>query len=970
VVSLGIAKGAIQIGLDQLQRQRQVVINSARQMGTAFEKSFQGASRAVLSFDKSLASLNGRIKSINGELTALSIGGAALSGFGLQAADNVANLQARFRSLAKGDMVKANALMEQIATRAGELGLPIRQAQQAFAGFIPIIEQTGGSLDNYISLAARLTTLNPAEGLEGAIFAIRELVTSGGTDTLSLTERFNLPRKALKELIAETGNFEIALDQTLDTMGATEELAAQLSGNLATTSSRFIEAGRDALARGFNPYLETTINLLQGVTDVIANVPDGFLQIGAGATIAVTGIAAMTLATSQLITTYQNLQKAGFFTNFASVGAGIAKAGVLAGAAALGTGAGILGVQTFGDATGNERLSNFGLKEAGETLKQAIFLIINTMIDGARAIALMFNGIVEKIQEIPNAFTRFRGNLEIAFGGVLTVLGNFVASLPGGSAQGLAFSTIGENLRTAGEQRVQDASGRRLGSLGSFESESPTDQINARFDEFQLAAARMFGFIEAEAEATTDAIETTVDEGLSALEIFKAAREADNAEFLASLQERISFEQEYAELLREGSPEQIQDRLQALADEKAAIEQFLPELREVAKTSEEGAAQLAEYETRLAAIDEQTTRFGDAMITASTKAIKMLDTDFQAEVAKIEAEREKAIGEALADLQKGLTELDADVLSKSKELRAENVEALQEYQDAERDIIAKHREKVLEIERKSREDITDAAARLDAAGVFSAQKRREEQLTEANKGLNEERAKNAEKLAETQRNLAQEALQLQAYYVERRNALLIENQTELAQLNAKFNAEISTAQTAYQTERNQLNQHLQTQLAARAAAQARENSLLSQGLQTAQNLFGRFVNGIASQLSGMQGASKSIGSQVASYRPASASPVLSYATNGMTFATGGVASFAGSGSAMAMVENKERILTPQQNANFERLITAISNPQATASGNTLPSNLSVDVTGVDSFEALVERVARSWYGKMLEGRTA
>jgi hypothetical protein len=213
-------------------------------------------------------------------------------------------------------------------------------------------------------------------------------------------------------------------------------------------------------------------------------------------------------------------------------------------------------------------------------------------------------------------------------------------------------------------------------------------------------------------------------------------------------------------------------------------------------------------------------------------------------------------------------------------------------------------------------------------------------------------------------------LELQAYYVERRNQLLIENQTELAQLNAKFNAEITTAQNAYNTERNQLQSHLNAQLAARQAAQARENSILAQGLQAAQNLFGRFTNGILSQLSGMQGASKSIGSQVASYRPNTPPPMPTIGTPnaGFAFATGGVANFGGNGSAWAMVENKERILTPQQNANFERLITAISGTGTTASGNSLPSRVAIDVTGVESFEGLVEQTAMQMFAKYLQAQ--
>lgn len=981
MVSLGIAKGAIQIGLEQLQRQRQVVTSIARQMGTAFEKSFQGASSAVLSFDKRLSSLGGRLNSIQGELTAISVAGTAFNVIGLKTADTARLIEARYRAIT-GSQEDALALMNQIADAARRAGLPVRQTQQDFAGLIPILRETGGDLEQYISLVTRLSTLNPQEGTSGAIFAVREALSSGGTDLVSLSERFNIPRKTLRELIAETGNFGDALDIALDKLGATAELSEEVSRGLGGASARFRDAGSRALERGFTPYVAGAASALDGLASAIESAPDGLVQLGAGASIAVTGIAATTLALSQLISSYQNLKKAGFFEGFANIAKnpGVQRAGVGIAAAAVGTGIGIAGVRAAGRATGNERLANFDLQQAGETLKQALFLIVNALIEGGRLIAQVFGDVIGAFQTIPHSFNTWRAQMEIAFAGILIAFEDAKRFLTGDTRQ---RGARGEGGFSAGVQsnRLPETEGDRLLAQGLERLSVAQGNINAvqqrndyiidtAFDDLQLAAARAFGFIAAEAEAVADAVvdhEATVTNFINAVD---AIQQKANAEFLAGLQERVSFEQDYLELLREGSPEQIQDRIQALADEKAAIEQFLPELERIAATTPEAAAALAEYQARLETIEEHTTRFGDAMITAATKAIGILDSEFTAEVTKIEAEREKAIGEAFADLQKGLGELDADVLKKSRELGAENVEALQEYQDAERDIIAKHREKVLEIERKTREDVTDAAARLDAAGVFSAKKRGEEQISEANKSLNEERAKNQEKLAETQKNLAAEALELQTYYMERRNQLITENQTELMQLNAKFNAEISTAQTAYQTERNQLQSHLNAQLAARQAAQARENSILSRGLNYAQNALSNFTNNLARQMGSLQAqrqAGSLPGALLTANSVAPAMPTFG-SKSSFAFHGGGVADTMGRSEAFALVKNREGIMTPQQTSDIQRLVSFISGSQSPASGNSTPSRVAVDVTGVESFEALVQQTAMQVLAKYFQAQ--
>lgn len=942
-------------------------------MGDAVKKSFESSASGVQTFDKSLQSLNSRISAVNGELTALSIGGAALTGFGLRAADNLRVLNIRFVELT-GSQEKASALMQEIADAAQRTGLPVRQTQADFLGLVPAIREAGGEIDTYLNLVSRLALINPAEGTSGATFAIREALTSGGSDLVSLAERFNISRVALKELIQETGSFSEALDILLDRQGATTEAAEANARSLRAASARFRDAGTQALERGFTPFVDKAASALDTLTTAINAAPDGLVQIGAGAAIAVTGFASMTLAVSQLLTSYQNLQKAGFFTNMASVGKNIARAGVLAGAVAVGSGIGVGVTRGIGAATGDERLQNFGIRDAIKPLRETIALIVDLFLQLIQQLARVFARIIAFFLNIPNSLDSIRGQLEGAFGAILVAMAAFLRFIPGQGENA-------ENLRTQGETNIAnartriDAAQQRANDNVEALDQAAIEGFEAMRLEVLMTIGGMSEEVEAEVTETTEIIKQGAKDGMEVIE-------QQNEAYLAGLQSRISFEQQYIELLREGTPEQVEDRIQSLKDEKAAIEQFLPQLEQVAQTSSDAAESLAEYEARLAEIDDQSAQLGTALLAATERAIAAtntdigkLDTDFAAEVAKIESERQKALNEAFDDLKKNLGELDADVLKKSRELGAENIEALEEYQDREREIVAEHRERVLQIESKSREDILDAASRLDAAGVASARRQREEQLTEADKQLNEERNKNAAKLAETQKNLAQEAAELQAYYVERRNQLIAENQADIVQLNEKFNAELQTAETAYQQERAKLQQHLAQLVGMRISASAQEANAVRQGLQATQQAVAGFVNNLANQASRLKQAASALSGIVT--QNAVSSGVPSSPTTGIgassaaMFATGGVASFRGNGSAMAFVENKERILTPSQNANFERFVNAISgagpaSPQAPIA----PDNIAVDVTGVDSFEALVARVTRNVIGQIYSQRLA
>lgn len=67
----------------------------------------------------------------------------------------------------------------------------------AAANLTPVAKMSGRSLEELIKQSEVLAALNPAEGLSGAVFSLREALTG---DFVSIVDRFNLPRKRLNEL--------------------------------------------------------------------------------------------------------------------------------------------------------------------------------------------------------------------------------------------------------------------------------------------------------------------------------------------------------------------------------------------------------------------------------------------------------------------------------------------------------------------------------------------------------------------------------------------------------------------------------------------------------------------------------------------------------------------------------------------------------------------------------------------------
>jgi hypothetical protein len=94
----------------------------------------------------------------------------------------------------------------------------------AAANLTPVAKTSGQSLEALVKQAEILAALNPAEGLTGATFSLREALSG---DWVSIVDRFNLPRKRINELKEQGVPAMEIISRTLNEMGIDYSLVAK-----------------------------------------------------------------------------------------------------------------------------------------------------------------------------------------------------------------------------------------------------------------------------------------------------------------------------------------------------------------------------------------------------------------------------------------------------------------------------------------------------------------------------------------------------------------------------------------------------------------------------------------------------------------------------------------------------------------------------------------------------------------------
>lgn len=793
--------------------------------------------RSVREFSDSLSPFHTAVGEARVQLIGITAAATAFVSVGLKAADTVDILTRRYTELG-GSVEAGNLLMRRVANAAESLNQPILTTQKNFIGLIPAIREVNGDLENYVNIASRLATLNTDArgGLEGAIYAIREALSSGGTDLVSLSDRFNIPRKTLRALIQETGSLEKALDEVLNRYGATTEAVQAQSRLLSVLGQRLADVGQRLLARVFAGALETARAAIEGLIRALESIPDWLVGVGGAALLAVGGLSALILITDTLTNSY--IRVAGAALNFANLlqsktipsivrattaarayvaanqlpQSTLGRAGVAVGALGFGAAVGVGAVNLVGrfaeSVSGREnRFTDFGFNDALDTLKQILFLLLNSLIDAFKPLATVLTVIVYHFNNLQKILQIFGLSLQILMTDLQITLQEFLIRIGQGSQEELnRLRTIrGERfyedgidgqrrlIRSTGLQGQLDELGLQA-AVGLGEALQQTDDL---FNRIKLGIVDALFPVSGEVEEVSNAFEkliNSIQDNINQL----GAEIGD--EFAKRADSEIAFQQELADLFENGDKDTIEARLRGLEQERDAIEAILPELERHAEYSNDAAEKLAELRGRLDEITQQLPRFADALEQAVIRGLSKANQEFADAVRKATEDRDKALDDLQKKTNKKSIDLDKQYGKDLVKAKKEQQDIQDKYNDAILKAEDQFRKRLAEIQRNYITAVTLAASLLDAAGVAAAINDRIEQRLKAEEGKSDAEKSANEQREDRRKQLAEEAADKRAAYEEQRKDLIDDFKERRDEIVDQFLEEQAVARMARDTE--------------------------------------------------------------------------------------------------------------------------------------------------------------------------
>jgi len=227
----------------------------------------------------------------------VALGAGALEG--LRFNNSMEQVSAQLMAFLKdGDKVEATLAM--IQERAANTPFAFEDMAKAVTGLIPAATQASIPIEELIGLAEILAASNPAEGLEGAAFALREAVSG---DFTSIIERFNLPRAYINQLREEGVPALEAVQMAMAQLGLDTDLVTNLAqtfeGRWSTVKDTFVGLAAqltkpifDVLSTSMGGFLETLNQakpqidaFVTGITGAIggfiANLQEGMTPLNA-----------------------------------------------------------------------------------------------------------------------------------------------------------------------------------------------------------------------------------------------------------------------------------------------------------------------------------------------------------------------------------------------------------------------------------------------------------------------------------------------------------------------------------------------------------------------------------------------------------------------------------------------------------------------------------------------------------------
>ena len=232
--TIGVDAGSFQRGMSQVDSRMAETARTIEQHGRGISGVFGGIGGAVGGMIGGLSRIGLAGMGISALAGAARGLGEAL-GVGLNI--EIEDVRAQIMAFTK-DAKLTEQVLATVRKEADKTPFSFREIAAATAGLMPAARQANEPLMDLVKTAEILAASNPAQGLEGAAFALREAVSG---DFMSVITRFNLPRSYITQLKQEGVPALEAVRRAMTAMGFDADLVANKAGTLRGRWSTFMD---------------------------------------------------------------------------------------------------------------------------------------------------------------------------------------------------------------------------------------------------------------------------------------------------------------------------------------------------------------------------------------------------------------------------------------------------------------------------------------------------------------------------------------------------------------------------------------------------------------------------------------------------------------------------------------------------------------------------------------------------------
>ncbi len=275
--------------LQQVTVRTQTVVQ-AQTMLARQQQLLTGTSRSLRDVLQQIAQTGGTVIGAFSALGAL-FGASVFANAAVQAgklALELNDVQLSLRTIA-GTQALFNEAMERAAYFQRIYGGTLAENAARMQDFVMISKRTGAEMDRLIETAQLLAVVKPEQGIVGASYALSELLSG---DLVSIVERFNLSRTAVREYLNEfkrTGDANrllAGINELLEKQGVTLDVVEQRATSLTATYNQLgasLERVQrnigQALAEGFAPAARGLSFVLDSVSGAPNEIQRAVTQI-------------------------------------------------------------------------------------------------------------------------------------------------------------------------------------------------------------------------------------------------------------------------------------------------------------------------------------------------------------------------------------------------------------------------------------------------------------------------------------------------------------------------------------------------------------------------------------------------------------------------------------------------------------------------------------------------------------------